>query len=184
MRLVMRKRTMKNGKYGTEKNQYYWRREFALSITPEHLGLKLDDRETIVYGVIMDWNLAGFSKTSYENDVLTVVAYQTGDASLYFSEGKIIIGGYAHENIKSAALEFVREGHRQLEKATFTTETPLPDKGKIKFYLLTNKGKYVLEEKFDNIEKEKSDLFHFFELGNRVITEFRLTIEKLKRDSN
>jgi len=176
--------TMKMRKYKTEENCYYGLRELALSVTPEELKSNLDDSKTCVYGVIMDWNLAGFLKTSDEDDVLTVVAFQTGDASLYFSSGTIIIGGRAHENIKSAALDFVREGQHHLQKAKLATETPLPDKGKVKFYLLTNKGKYVLEEKFENIENGKSDLFHFFELGNRVITEFRLITEKMEKDGN
>ncbi len=37
----------------------------------------LDKNKTIVYGAVMDWDIGGA--------VATVVAFQTGDASLYIS---------------------------------------------------------------------------------------------------
>lgn len=150
-----------------QENPYPGLRNQSLSVTPDQLQLKLDDSKTSVYGIVMDWDIG--------KAVATVVAFQNGDASLYVSAGQIYIGGYAHENVKNAALVFVKEGQQHLTNATLTTETPLPDKDCVRFYFLTNKGKYFLHEKVENIENKKSDLTNLFDLGNRVITEYRIT---------
>jgi hypothetical protein len=152
-----------------QENPYPGLRGQSLSVTPDQLQLMLDDRNTSLYGIVMDWDIG--------EAVATVVAFQTGDASLYISTGQIYIGGYAHENIRSAALVFLREGQKYLKNAVLTTETPLPDKGCVRFYFLTNKGKYFLQETEENIESKKSDLTNLFDLGNRVITEYRITTE-------
>jgi len=157
-------------KTSVQENRYSKYREMALSVTPEQLELKLDDNKIYVYGIIMDWDING--------NVATVVAFQTGDASLYLSSGQIIIGGYAHENIKSAALNFVNEGQKYIKTAIQTDETPLPDKNCVRFYFLTNKGKFYLQDTMENFENQKSDLMPLFELGNRVITEYRIITEK------
>jgi hypothetical protein len=48
--------------------------------TPDHLNLTLDESKTIVYGTIMDWDIG--------ETIVTVVAFKTGDASMYLSSGK------------------------------------------------------------------------------------------------
>lgn len=153
-----------------QENPYSGFRNQSLSVTPDQLELKLDNNSTIAYGIIMDWDIG--------KAVATVVTFQTGDASLYISAGQIHIGGFAHENIKSAALTFINEGQNYLAKANLTTETPMPDKGCIRFYFLTNKGKYFIQETVENIQSEKSDLTKLFNLGNRVITEYRMLESK------
>ena len=55
---------------------------------------------------------------------------------------------------------------------------PLPKIDNARFYVLTNKGKYYIEEQMDKIENGKSNLESFFYSGDKVITELRLTTEK------
>ncbi len=157
-------------KIKVQENPYSGFRNQSLAVTPDQLELKLDSNRTIAYGIVMDWDIG--------KAVATVVSFQTGDASLYISAGQIHIGGYAHENIKNAALTFINEGQQYITKAKLTIETPMPDKGCVRFYFLTNKGKYFLQDAVENIENEKSDLTNLFNLGNRVITEYRALEDK------
>lgn len=153
-----------------DENPYPGLRTQSFSITPEQLQLKLDDTKTIVYGLIMEWDIT--------DAVISVVTFQTGDASMYISTGQIFIGGVAHENIKNSALIFINSGQEYLSLAKPTTETPLPDKGYVRFYFLTNKGKFYIQDTVENIENSKSNLTRLFELGNNVITEYRKTTDK------
>lgn len=153
-----------------QENMYRELRNKSLAITSAELQLKLDTNKTIVYGAIMDWDIG--------QAVATVVAFQTGDASLYISAGQIYIGGYAHENIRNAGLAFVNESQNLLSKTKATDNTSLPNKGCVRFYFLTNKGKFTFQETVENIINKNSDWTQLFDLGNNVITEYRATTDK------
>ena len=142
----------------------------AFSATPEQLGLSLPTEKTIVYGVIMDWEMGGATATT--------VSYQTGDASLYLSTGGGVIGGGQHQNVNSAAKQFVSLAQTFLDKTTKTETTTLPSTDEVKFYLLTNKGVFVGQERIKNFENNSSDWLKLFEEGNNVLTQLRLTTEK------
>src|SRR3970040_739511 len=73
-----------------KENPFEELRNRAFKTTPEDLELSLPDNKTVVYGVIMDWEMGGA--------VATTVSYQTGDASLYLSSGGGVIGGGQHQN--------------------------------------------------------------------------------------
>jgi hypothetical protein len=153
-----------------QENMYPGLRNQSLAITADDLHLKLDSNKTIVYGVVMDWDMG--------QAIATVVSFQTGDASLYVSAGQIYIGGYAHENVRNAALAFVKEAQNYLSKAKITYGISLPDKGSVRFYLLTNKGKFTFEEAVENVTSKKSEWTKLFGLGNNVITEYRTVVDK------
>src|SRR5688500_6800465 len=72
-----------------QENPYEGLRNMALGTTQKDLQLSLADGKTVVYAVVMDWNMG--------EGVATTVAYQTGDASMYLSSGGGIIGGGQHE---------------------------------------------------------------------------------------
>lgn len=82
----------------------------AFSTTPEQPGLTLPTDDTVVYGIIMDWKIGGATATT--------VAYQTGDASLYLSPGAGVIGGGQHQNVNSAAKQFVNLAQTFISKVT------------------------------------------------------------------
>ncbi len=68
-------------------NHYSALRKQSFS-TPEQLQLELDDTKSIiVFGLIMEWHIT--------EAVISVVAFKTGDASIYFSTGQIFLGGVA-----------------------------------------------------------------------------------------
>ena len=145
-------------------------RNMAFEVTPEQLGLSFPTDKTLVYGVVMDWEMDGATATT--------VSYQTGDASLYLSTGGGIIGGGEHKDINNAAKRFVSLAQSFLDKTTKTEVTSLPETDVVKFYLLTNKGIYVGQEEVKNLENNTSALLKLFEEGNNVLTELRKTSEK------
>ena len=154
----------------TKENAFEGLREMAFSTTPEQLGLTLPADKTVVYGVIMDWEMSGA--------IVTTVSYQTGDASIYLSSGGGVIGGGQHQNVNNAAKQFVSLGQTFLDKTSITEITPLPETGIVIFYLLTNKGVYVGQETMKNIENNSSTWLELFEEGNKVISEIRIISEK------
>jgi hypothetical protein len=156
--------------YQTKENIFEEFRNMAFTSTPEQLGLSLPTDNTIVYGVIMDWGMA--------RATATIVSYQTGDASLYLSSGGAVIGGGQHQNVNSAAKQFVTLAQTFLGKTTKTVATGLPDTDVVKFYLLTNKGVYVGQDQMKNFENNSSVWLKMFEQGNNVLTELRKTDEK------
>lgn len=153
----------------TKENAFQDLRNMAFSATPKQLGLSLPTDKTIVYGVIMDWEMS--------NATATTVAYQTGDASLYLSSGGGVIGGGQQQNVNNAAKQFVALAQTFLDKATKTETTPLPEKDVVKFYFLTNSGIYVGQETINNFENDSSAWLKFFEKGNNLLAELRKTSE-------
>jgi len=111
-------------------NPYEGLRELAFSMKPEQLNIQTSGDSTQVYGVIMDSGMPDFTTT--------IVAYLSGDASMYTSTGGGVIGGVQHENVRQAAKEFVTAANKSLHGATKTDSTPLPAKGHFNIYLLTN----------------------------------------------
>jgi hypothetical protein len=83
-----------------------------------------------------------------------------------------------HQNVNSAAKQFVILAQTFLNMTTKTETTPLPATDEVKFYLLTNKGVFVGQEQIKNFENNSSALLKLFEEGNNVLTELRKTSEK------
>src|SRR4051812_41030441 len=61
----------------TKENPYIGIRNMALKMTPQMLELSLPTDKTIVYGVIMDWGMDGYTTTA--------AAFSSGAASIYLS---------------------------------------------------------------------------------------------------
>ena len=168
--LVADQDTTKPKVHQTNENAFEGLRKMAFTATPEQLGLSLPADKTVVYGIVMDWEMGGATATT--------VSYQTGDASLYLSSGGGVIGGGQHQNVNSAARQFVSLGQTYLDKATKTETTGLPTTDQVKFYFLTNKGKFVGQDNMKNFENNSSEWLKLFEEGNKVLTELRMTTEK------
>jgi len=91
---------------------------------------------------------------------------------------KNVIGGGQHQNVNSAAKQFVTLAQTFLDKTAKTETKPLPATDEVKFYLLTNKGVFVGQETMKNFENKSSSWLQLFEEGNNVITELRKTTEQ------
>ena len=151
-------------------NPYEGLRNLSLSANPKELGLSLDPTKTVVYGIVMDWEVGGA--------IATTVSYLTGDASLYVSTGAAVIGGFQHKNVNSAAKQFVKTAESFLEKAVKTEATVLPSTGEVKFYILTNKGIFFGGDKIENLENGSSPWMKLFNEGNKVMAELRKVAPK------
>ena len=151
-------------------NPYEGLRSMALNVTPEQLQLTIPNDITKVYGVIMDLDLG--------KGIGTFVSFETGDASMYLSNGGGMIGGQAHQNVQYAAKEFVSIAQTFLDKTSRADNTPLPDKNCVRFYLLTNKGKFSAQEKLENIDNNSSIWLPLFIAGNKVANELSKTEAK------
>ena len=157
----------------SQKNHYEDLRNMALAITPEQLHISIPPDQTKVFGVVMDLDLG--------RGIATFVSFETGDASMYLSSGGGIIGAKGRENVAIAAKAFVNKAQSYLDKTARIDTTPLPDKDCVRFYFLTNKGIFTAEERFENFSKNNSLWLPLFEEGNKVITELRMTEEKMQR---
>jgi len=104
---------------------YEGMRNLALNVTADHLKLTIPANTTLVYGVIMDWNL--------NESVMTLAAYITGAANLYLSTGEGFSGGGKHPSVGEAAAAFVAGAQEYLGRAMPVTTTDLPPKGCIRF---------------------------------------------------
>lgn len=162
--------TIKPKIHKTAENTFEELRNMAFKVTPEQLGITLPKEKTIVYGVVMDWEMG--------DAIASTVAYQTGDASLYLSSGGGVIGGGQHENVSVAAKQFVNFAQTLLNKAVKSETTALPERNQVIFYLLTNKGIYAGKEEMKKFENNSSVWIKLFEEGNVVLTELRKVSEK------
>lgn len=155
--------TTKRQRVDPNNNPYTDMRNMALGVTEDQLGVQLAADQSKIYGVVMDWDLP--------EGTATLVSFVSGDASLYLSSGGGVIGGVGHDNVKQAAIAFIDKAEKYLSMTTKTETTPLPDKDGVRFYLLTNKGKFVGQEQMINFENNSSEWLDLFEEGNKVITE-------------
>ena len=128
----------------------------AFTITPNDLKIAVPVNKDVVYGVIFDREINGA--------ITTLAAYQNGDAGIYYSTGQA-------RKIKgsSPAETFVTHAQQYLDKATKAHDTAIPEKGMVKFYLLTNKGIYVANEPVKNLTDHTSPWAALFDEGNKVL---------------
>ena len=145
-------------KVDPKNNPYIDMRNMAFGITEKELGIEIEKEKTKIYGVIMDWSIG--------DETATLISFISGDASLYLSSGGGMIGGQTHENVSNASKEFIKKAENYISKASKTENNPLPNSDEVLFYFLTNKGKFVVKEKMENIESNKSELLNLFEEGN------------------
>jgi hypothetical protein len=85
-----------------------------------------------VWGVLME--------RGYEKGVATVVGLADGTASLYLNTGQSVLGGRAFPRARDAAIALCGAGVDSLADTIPAHEFPLPAKGRVRFYVLTDGG--------------------------------------------
>lgn len=153
-----------------QENPYPGLREMAFSTSPEQLNIVFQDNELAVYGVIAEWNMG--------DATITLVAYATGDTSLYLSSGGIFIGAGQHTDVNELVKSFVQFSNTMLENASHDESNSMPVGDEIKFHFKTNKGKYVVIDRMSNIESRTTQNAKYFDAINQVITAIRIKSEK------
>src|SRR5437868_2213698 len=84
-----------------------------------------------------------------QNRAETVVARNTGDASIYTTGTFGVIGGIGHEAVRLTAKKCVKVAEKHYEEATPTTEYPYPKTGRVRFYLVGYDGVRVIDADLD-----------------------------------
>lgn len=152
-----------------EKNIYEEMRGEIFEITPESISITPIDKN-LPYCVVMD--------IGYSSAVATIVSFIDGNASLYLSTGGGVIGGFAYENVRKAAINFVNESKNYINICKKTTIFPVPKEGEVIFYILTQDAVYTVKDDEDNLGYKKSKLSGLFYCGQDVITQLRILTEK------
>ncbi len=149
--------------------QYGELRNMALTVTAEQLELKniSDDK---VYGIVTDMAM--------DNGTATIVAFLSGDASIYLSSGGGFIGGGTHSDINGKVKLIVDNIHKYKTKAHKITLAALPNQDEINFNFLTQKGLYQIIESKDKIMSEDSEYAELYKEIDKIITLIRLKSEQ------
>lgn len=150
-------------------------RQLALDMTPEKMQFNISKDKIEVYGVIMDW--------SVEEDMFTIACFISGDASFYSSGGGGFIGGIAIPDIKIAAKDLVKTAQDYIDEAIQANGTSFPPRHYMRFYLLTNKGRYTMEDRFDNVDRGKSFLNDIAGKADKLLEYISRELEKQDTDS-
>ena len=157
-----------------DENPYEGLKRLAYSADYNQLNLPDANGKEVLYGVLMDWDYEGKA-------IITLVSFKTGDLSLYFSTGAMMLGAGEHSDANRASKEFVQKAETLLPRASSADTALTSEQGMLKFYLLTTKGKYTIKDKMENIYNNTSPLSSMFEEGDKLITLIRTTQEKMQQ---
>ncbi len=140
-------------------------RKVALHVSAADLKIAVPDSETLVYGVVMDWNMGDVTAT--------LATYINGAANMYLSTGGGVSGAGMDTGIAEAASELVTFTQDFAGRALPVSTTDLPPAGCVRFYLLTNKGIYAAQEQMKHFDDDTSAWLPVFEQANSIITAMR-----------
>ena len=148
-----------------KENPYPGLRQMSFDIDMEKLNIAFESDELRVYGVIAEWDMGSAT--------VTMVAFITGDTSLYLSSGGGFIGAGKHQDVSEMVFDFVNLSNTMLELASQDDSTDLPGTEEIHFHFKTNKGKYLIRDTMENMNTD-SDNAQFFGAVNQVLALIRL----------
>ncbi len=140
----------------------------ALQAPPEEIGASVSsERGETPFAIVMDIGM--------EKGTASLFAAMTGDASIYLSTGGGVIGGIGHENVRSAAIAFVREADHYRQGLVRTTEYPYPSAGQVRFYIRAKNGVYMAEKSERDLGEKRDPLWPLFYSGQEVISQLRVS---------
>lgn len=143
----------------------------ALNTSPAKLGLNLPNDVVTAYGVVMDMGVM--------RGTVTLGAFSTGDASLYFITGGGVIGAGQHDLVKQSAPALVQSAQTHLE--SFFPSTTIFDaltNGQVRFFILTNQGVLTAIENEDEINSGGQRLSPLWYASQKLLTNLRLAPDK------
>jgi hypothetical protein len=140
-------------------------REVAFSTRSEDVEVQARPGVERAYGVIVEFWEGG--------EIVTVVAFASGDASLYFSKGGGMIGGRREPLVASAAGSLVAEAQVQLADAPLVKAYPTPDPGSVTVYVLTTAGLRGAQASQRDIAAADHRLNPLYEGAQKIVSEFR-----------
>lgn len=146
-------------------NTYSDLRNQAFRMTPRLLQLDNSYEQYQVYGMIMEIGVKG--------GTATLAAYIDGNASIYFSTGGGVIGGYAHENVREKAAAFVKSTPQFISSMAHVDEYLPPREGNVTFNALTREGIFSVTAKEKELQEKAASIWPLYYLEQDVITQLR-----------
>jgi len=144
-------------------------RTTALTLTPKKLAENPALKDAAALGVLME--------TCNEKAVVTLTAFPSGDASMYFSSGGGIIGGIGHADVKIAAKRFTQFAGLHVPEMTKCSDCPLPGLGQVTFYVVNVQGIFTLLASSQELASGSHDFSPLFQLGQYLTSRVLKTIE-------
>jgi hypothetical protein len=140
-------------------------REQVFSLPVHETGIVPGPGHTRVWSVLME--------IGYPKAVASLVTIADGTTSLYFSNGGGIIGAGQHEAVSKAASTFIAVADGNVNAFAPTTDHPLPELGRVRFYLRTFDGLLSAEAGEEDLAKHRHRIWPLFVLGHAVISALR-----------
>jgi len=140
-------------------------REQVLTIQANQLGVAPTAERPHVWGVLME--------TGYSEAVATLVVLGDGTTSLYFSNGGGVIGAGTHDAVRVASESFLSKAEEHVADLAAVSATPLPDVGRVRFYVRTFTGILGAEAGQEDLGEGRHELSPLFHAGHAVITAVR-----------
>src|SRR5215472_3411031 len=142
-------------------------RNMVLQGSRAKFGLPPASKPTEPYGVLMDWGIG--------SSTATVVAVADGTASVYLSSGGGFIGGsQSHESLRAAAKRTVKLSSEVQPLMHVTTTYPLPQRGHVTFYVLTDAGVFTATASEEDMKTHRSPLHKLGDSHQAITTEYRM----------
>lgn len=145
-------------------------REAALRKDPQQLFLPDGLKPQEPFGAMMEMGIP--------NSVVTLACFADGDAGIYYKTGGGMKGGGSHENVRRAAKQFIALSHKALPRMTKTTDHPLPEAEKVRFYVLTPEGTFTTEAHRQSLGGSENELSALFYSGQEVVAQMRQVQEQ------
>ena len=140
-------------------------RDQALRLSPNDIGAAPSAARPDVWGILME--------TGYATAAASLVAFADGSASLYFSNGGGIIGAGEHRPVRLAAEELLSSVQQHLPLFVPASSTPLPEVGRVCFYVRTFDGIRTAEASEDDLGHGRHPLSRVFHKGHAMISAMR-----------
>src|SRR4029077_17813825 len=145
------------------KSIYLGLREQALNLKREKIGLPTPAKPTQPWAAVMDWDLG--------TGTATVVAISDGTASVYLSSGGGSIGGgQSHDAIRKAHRKMVAVAAECQPQMRATDTFPLPGRGQIIFYALTDAGVFSASAPQEELSSHRHPLSKMGDAAQDIIT--------------
>lgn len=137
----------------------------ALRRSAEQIGIGASPAHPSVFGLLME--------TGYPHAVASLVVFADGSTSLYFSTGGGVTGAGEHASVRDTHPALFTEAEAQREAFTPTVDTPLPQPGRVRFYLRTFGGTLMAEASEEDLGQMHHRLSRLFHAGHAVIAAIR-----------
>jgi hypothetical protein len=149
------------------KETYMGLRNQALHLNRDKIKLAAPSNPKEPWAAVMDWDLG--------SGIVTVVAISDGTASVYLSSGGGSIGGgQSHDAIRKAAQKMVAAAVECRPQMRATDTFPLPTRGQIIFYALTDEGVVSASAPQEELSSHRHPLSKMGDAAQDVITQYRL----------